>query len=104
MARCTVRLLGRFEVYVDGNAVPADTWRSRRAADLVKVLALAPSQSMHREQVMALLWPELGDEPAGANLRKAVHYARRAMGADEAIRSVGGLLVLWDGESDVDIA
>src|SRR5215475_5039396 len=104
MARCVVRLLGRFEVLVDGRPVPADAWRSRRAADLVKVLALAPSLAMHREEVMSLLWPELAEEPAGANLRKAVHYARRAMGADEAIRSVGGLLVLWDGESDVDIA
>jgi DNA-binding SARP family transcriptional activator len=102
MARCTVRLLGRFEVSADGRVVPVDAWRSRRAADLVKVLALAPSQAMHREQIMALLWPELGEEPAGANLRKAVHYARRAMGSDEAIRSGSGLLSLWDGQAEVD--
>jgi DNA-binding SARP family transcriptional activator len=84
--------------------VPADAWRSRRAADLVKVLALAPSQSMHREQVVALLWPELGEEQGGANLRKAVHYVRRAMGADDAIRTEFGMLTLWDGRADVDAA
>jgi DNA-binding SARP family transcriptional activator len=104
MVRCTVRLLGRFEVRVDDRAVPVDAWRSRRAADLVKVLALEPTQAMHREQVMALLWPDLAEEPAGANLRKAVHYARRAMGADESVRSESGLLTLWDGRADVDAA
>jgi DNA-binding SARP family transcriptional activator len=104
MARCTVRLLGRFEVRVDDRPVPVDAWRNRRAADLVKVLALEPTQAMHREQVMALLWPDLAEEPAGANLRKAVHYARRAMGTDESIRSESGLLTLWDGRAEVDAA
>ncbi|HCT81119.1 MAG TPA: transcriptional activator domain-containing protein [Micromonosporaceae bacterium] len=97
-----IRLLGRFEVHVNGVPVAADSWRSRRAADLVKILALDPSQSVHREQVMDLLWPELSEEAAAANLRKAVHYARRALGAEEAIRSESGLLTLWDGGADVD--
>ena len=102
MTRCTVRLLGGFEVLVDGRVVPSDAWRSRRSADLVKVLALQPSHALHREQMMALLWPELGAEAAAANLRKAVHYARRAMCADEAIRSEAGMLSLWGGQVDVD--
>jgi DNA-binding SARP family transcriptional activator len=102
MRRCTVSLLGGFEVRVDGSPVPVDTWRSRRAADLVKVLALEATHQLHREQVMDLLWPELGTEAAGANLRKAVHYARRAMGAEEAIRSTGGMLSLWGGGVEVD--
>jgi DNA-binding SARP family transcriptional activator len=102
MGRCSVSLLGGFEVRVDGRAVPVDAWRSRRAADLVKLLALEPTHELHREQVMDLLWPELGTDPAGANLRKAVHYARRAMGAEEAIRSTGGMLSLWGGDVDVD--
>jgi DNA-binding SARP family transcriptional activator len=95
-------VLGGFEVVVDGRPVPADAWRSRRAADLVKVLALEPSHTLHREQVMEWLWPELGAEAAGANLRKAVHYARRAMGADDAIRSEAAVLSLWPGQVDID--
>src|SRR2546421_6147101 len=102
MGRCSVSLLGGFEVRVNGRAVPVDAWRSRRAADLVKLLALEPTHELHREQVMDLLWPELGTDSAGANLRKAVHYARRAMGAEEAIRSTGGMLSLWGGDVDVD--
>src|SRR2546421_1125941 len=102
MGRCSVSLLGGFEVRVDGRAVPVDAWRSRRAADLVKLLALEPTHELHREQVMDLLWPELGTDPAGAHLRKAVHYARRALGAEEALRSTGGMLALWGGGGDVD--
>ncbi|HKT03170.1 MAG TPA: BTAD domain-containing putative transcriptional regulator, partial [Rugosimonospora sp.] len=103
MMRCTVRLMGQFEVRVEGVAVATDAWRSRRAADLVKLLALEPAQSMHREQVMALLWPNLAAEPAAANLRKAVHYARRALGDEDAIRSETGMLTLCDGQAEVDL-
>src|SRR5438445_13890953 len=102
MGRCSVSLLGGFEVRVDGRPVPVDAWRSRRAADLVKLLALESTHQLHRERVMDLLWPELGMDPAGANLRKAVHYARRAMGAEDAIRSTGGMLSLWGGDVEVD--
>src|ERR1700716_3992914 len=97
MGRCTVSLLGGFEVRVDGIPVPVDAWRSRRAADLVKLLALEATHQLHREQVMDRLWPELGMEAAGANLRKAIHYARHAMRAEEAIRSRAGMLSLWGG-------
>jgi DNA-binding SARP family transcriptional activator len=74
---CTIELLGRFAVWIDGRRISSDAWRSRRAADLVKLLALTPSHRIPREQVMEALWPGLGPEAAGANLRKAVHYARR---------------------------
>ncbi len=103
MGRCTVLLLGGFEVRVDGNLIHSDAWRNRRAADLVKLLALAPRHEMHRQAVMGLLWPELDVEAAGSNLRKAVHYARRAMKAEEAIHTQGGLLSLWGGDVDVDV-
>jgi DNA-binding SARP family transcriptional activator len=103
MGRCTVSLLGRFEVRVDGNPINSDAWRNRRAADVVKLLALEPRHEMHREVAMDLLWPELDVEAAGSNLRNAVHYARRAMQAEEAIGTKGGLLLLWGGDVEVDV-
>jgi DNA-binding SARP family transcriptional activator len=75
-----ISLLGGFRVTVDGRTVGPDEWRNRRAADVVKLLALAPGHRMHREQLMDALWPSLGLEAGGANLRKAVHFARRALG------------------------
>jgi DNA-binding SARP family transcriptional activator len=78
-----IRLMGAFQVWVDDRVV--ETWPHRRAAELVKLLALADRRRLHREQVMDALWPELEPDAAAANLRKAVHFARRALGAEEAI-------------------
>lgn len=98
-----MRLLGGFLVEVDGHPVQAEAWRHRRGADLVKLLALAPQHKLHRDQVMERLWPELGGEAAGANLRKAVHYARRALGGLEAITTDGDMVALWpEGPLQVD--
>jgi DNA-binding SARP family transcriptional activator len=46
----------------------------------VKLLALAEARTLHREQVIDALWPDLSVEAAGPRLHKAAHYARRALG------------------------
>lgn len=103
-ARCDVRLLGGFEVSTDGGVVSPDSWRSRRAADVVKLLALEKDHQLHREQIMSSLWPDLPPDAAGANLRKAVHYARRALGTESAIWAESGMLALWpEAVVDVDL-
>ncbi|MEU4447472.1 BTAD domain-containing putative transcriptional regulator [Actinosynnema sp. NPDC050801] len=103
-ATCQVRVLGRFSVSVDGRPVPGNVWRNRRAADVVKLLAVEPDHRLHREQVMDRLWPDLPVDAAGANLRKALYYARRALGRADAVRCEGRLLTLWPvGVLDVDL-
>ncbi|MEX2548138.1 MAG: BTAD domain-containing putative transcriptional regulator [Chloroflexota bacterium] len=92
-----IGLLGGFSVVVDGIPVSGDAWRSRRAADVVKLLGMAPGQRMHREQVMEALWPESDPPAAGTNLRKATHFARLAFGDEAAIVNEMGVLVLWRG-------
>jgi DNA-binding SARP family transcriptional activator/tetratricopeptide (TPR) repeat protein len=79
-------LLGGFRAEVGGQAVPEQQWHRRKACSLVKLLALAPGHRLHREQLMDILWPDLPLDAAGANLRKAVYFARQAIGA-EALRS-----------------
>jgi DNA-binding SARP family transcriptional activator len=98
-----IHLLGRFSVAVDGVPITVDAWRSRRAADVVKLLALAPEHRMHRAQVMESLWPESDPEASGTNLRKALHFARAACGDEHAVVNERGVLVLWPGARvDVD--
>ncbi len=80
-----VSLLGGFGVTVDDVAVPAGAWSRRHAASLVKLLALAPGRRLHREQVMDALWPGLPPDAAAPRLHKAAHYARRALGDDDAL-------------------
>src|ERR671910_988303 len=94
MWQLEVRLLGRFEVLVDSQPVPADAWAQRRAADLVKVLALAPAHRMQRDEVLEMLWPQLGVDAAASNLHKAASYARRALGDRGAVVLRGGLVEL----------
>jgi DNA-binding SARP family transcriptional activator len=93
-----IALLGRFAVRVDARPVPDDAWRHKRAAELVKILALADTHRLHSEHVTDLLWPDLGPGAAAGNLRKAVHFARAALGAASAISRHGAMLELCSGE------
>ena len=74
-----VRLLGTFRVSVGSRTIEQDQWRLRKAASLVKLLAIAPTHRLHREHVMDLLWPELGKKAASNNLRRVLHFARRTL-------------------------
>ena len=86
-----VRLLGGFAVRVADRVVPAAVWGQRRAAGIVKLLALEPGYRLHREQLLDQLWPELDPESAANNLRVALHHARR--GLEETGAPAGRFLV-----------
>ena len=81
-----IRLLGGFWVSVGSRTIEEDARRLRKAASLVKLLALSPSHRLHREQVMEALWPDSG-EAASNNLRQAVHAARRTLQPDPELAS-----------------
>jgi DNA-binding SARP family transcriptional activator/tetratricopeptide (TPR) repeat protein len=81
-AKVEIRMLGGFEVLLDGSPVPAAGWPRPQAATLVKLLALAPGRLLHREQLVDRLWPDLTIAEAAPRLHKVAHYARRALGED----------------------
>jgi DNA-binding SARP family transcriptional activator len=99
--RVQIDLLGGFAVRVDGRAVPAAEWRRRQAAALVKLLALAPRRTLHREQVIDALWPDTGIDDAAPRLHKAAHYARRSLGDPRAVVLAGDTVSLFP---DADVA
>ena len=84
LALDTVRiwLLGGFRVSVGSRTISEDRWQRRKAAALVKLLALAPSHEVHREQVMHLLWPHLKGQAAANNLHRNLYVARRNLEPD----------------------
>ena len=84
-----------FEVLVDGERVDDARWPGRRAAELVQLLALADEHRLLRDQVIEALWPHLDADAGGANLRKAAHHARRALGDPEAVTLHRGEVVLF---------
>jgi hypothetical protein len=52
LAELRIELPGGFRVTVGTRLVPEAAWRRRKPAALLKLLALAPGHSLHREQAM----------------------------------------------------
>jgi predicted ATPase/DNA-binding SARP family transcriptional activator len=75
-----IRLLGGFEVTVGDRRVAADAWRLRKAKTLVKLLALAGGHRLHRDALVAVLWPERDAASATNNLHQVLYVARRVLG------------------------
>jgi DNA-binding SARP family transcriptional activator/tetratricopeptide (TPR) repeat protein len=102
-SRLDILLLGGFSVRIGGSELPAERWPSLRAAHLVQLLALQPRHRMSRDLVIDTLWPRLEPDAGAANLRKALHLARQALGRHDAIVQQAGELLLWpDGTLAVD--
>jgi DNA-binding SARP family transcriptional activator len=103
-----IRLLGGFDVQVDGTFVAARVWRLSKARSLVKLLALVEGNSMHRDAVVEALWPDLGAAAATNNLHQAMHSARRALATVDApadvLRLRDGVVALCpDGGLETDL-
>jgi pimeloyl-ACP methyl ester carboxylesterase/DNA-binding SARP family transcriptional activator len=98
-----VSLLGEPTVAVAGSE-PTGFGR-RSAAQLVALLALEPAHRLHRERVMAALWPDAAPEDAANALHKAAHFARRSTGSADAVVLRGEMVSLFPGATvQVDLA
>jgi DNA-binding SARP family transcriptional activator/tetratricopeptide (TPR) repeat protein len=103
--RVAIALMGGFAVSIDGVVVSAEQWRRRRAAALVKLLALAPRAQLHRDRVIDALWPDVGLEVALPRLHKAAHFARHALRVRDAVLIKAETVSLFPGVAlDVDVA
>jgi DNA-binding SARP family transcriptional activator/tetratricopeptide (TPR) repeat protein len=80
-----IELLGRFRVVMRDREIVERDWPSRRARELVALLALADGHRLARDRVIERLWPHLDAAAGAANLRKAAHHARRALGDQDAV-------------------
>ncbi len=92
--RVEIQVLGGFFSSCRWGVSRLACWRRDRAAALVKLLAVTPQHRIHREQVVEIFWPETDSETAGAALRKAVHFARKALGHNDLIATNGDILAL----------
>jgi predicted ATPase/DNA-binding SARP family transcriptional activator/DNA-binding CsgD family transcriptional regulator len=100
-------LLGTFRISVGSRTIDSNQWRLRKAAALVKLLALAPGYRLHREQAMELLWPDSGRKAASTNLRRALHAARRILDSAAGSRYLASenesLVLCPEGQLWVDV-
>ncbi|MFF0338898.1 BTAD domain-containing putative transcriptional regulator [Kribbella sp. NPDC004875] len=88
-----IQLLGGFGIERGGVPVDGQAWRLRKARTLVKMLALAPDQRLHRDLLIEELWPDRPPASAVNNLHQALHVGRRVLAGDDPS---DGLLELRD--------
>ena len=72
-----VRLLGKFEVRVDGERVEIP---SRPAQTLLAYMILHAGTQQRREKLAGMLWPDSTESNARRNLRSALWRLRKALG------------------------
>jgi len=101
-ASARIFLLGRFGVEVQGNAIPASSWRKRRPIEVLAALALAPGHLLHREELIDRLWPDKDLDAGANNLHRALHDLRRVTGVELATLDRGVARLSETAWVDVD--
>lgn len=101
--RLKLRFLGACDIASRRGPVHLE---SSKTTALLAVLALSPGPQA-RARLMGLLWPELGEERASGNLRRAVWDLRRKLGdgGEPPLRASRlELELVHDGAIDLDVA
>lgn len=82
MARLSIRLLGGFQVDVDGN--PITGFKSDKARALLAFLAVEADRPHSRDSLAWLLWPDSPNQVARTNLRSILANLRRVINDSQA--------------------
>jgi DNA-binding SARP family transcriptional activator len=91
-----VGLLGGFRVQRVDLARSVSSWQRRSGKTLTKLLATCPGHTLHREQVVEILWPGADVESGLNSFGKALHAARHALEPELAAGSCSAYLRLTD--------
>ncbi len=78
MAHLSIRMLGPFQVSLDGE--PVSGFASDKVRALLAYLALSPDRPHRREALAGLLWPEFPERSARSSLRNALANLRQVIG------------------------
>ncbi|HEY1643319.1 MAG TPA: BTAD domain-containing putative transcriptional regulator [Streptosporangiaceae bacterium] len=76
--------LGRFGVIRGGQHVPRTAWQSRKARDLLKLLAARRGRAVTRDAAAEALWPGPVTGPLGNRLSVALSTIRKVLDPDRA--------------------
>ena len=71
-ASICLRVLGSFEVVLDGVMIPENAWPRRKTRSLLKVLLTAPGDVFTVDQLIDALLPNANVERAAANIRSRI--------------------------------
>lgn len=102
-----IRVLGTFEVRHGDLGILDGAWPRRKAQALLKLLAVSERHSLHREELLEQLWPELEPSAAANNLHKNLHYVRSALaeqGIEDQLVGLRGQTVELVPDTGIDAA
>ncbi len=89
MRKLSMKLLGQFEVLLDGE--PVDSFAYNKLRALLAYLAVESARPLARAHLAALLWPDVPERLARQNLSQALRMLRGTLGEREP--SVDGAAV-----------
>lgn len=98
-----IQVLGDFEVVVSGRALDRSVWQRLSSERLVKLLAITPGHRLSRETAAETLWPGAAPDLSRASLRKALHFAGRALEGTAVLCVEGGAIALRPDRFDLDL-
>ncbi|HEX6048748.1 MAG TPA: BTAD domain-containing putative transcriptional regulator [Gemmatimonadaceae bacterium] len=94
--------LGRVRLATDGGADSTPPGAQPKRVALLAYLALETAAGpVRRDALLALFWPELGEDEARRALRQGLHHLRRVVG-ENVIVAAGDELTLNDGTFQCD--
>lgn len=85
--------LGRVRLSSDGSDSAATGAQPKRIVLLAYLALETTAAPVRRDALLALFWPELGDEEARRALRQGLHHLRRVVGDDVIVASGDELLL-----------
>ena len=97
-----VLTFGRFELSAHGRDLPIDRWHRRHALTLLKILVTHRHEALHREYLIACLWPDADERRGRERLKVTTHFLReqlRASGVGGDAVKVSGPAYALDCES-----
>ncbi len=80
-----IQLLAGFSITIGERQISASQFRLRKSRNLIKLLALAPTHRLQRDQLLELLWPDQDPQTAANNFYQVIFVARQILepsGAD----------------------
>ncbi|MCL2046535.1 MAG: hypothetical protein FWG88_09145 [Oscillospiraceae bacterium] len=88
-----VKLLGSFTFDLDGEQKSADVFKTRKIAGIFKYIVSKSEQSLSREKLASIFWPDSQEKAAANSLRVALFELRKSMAAlDMAFDSSNALI------------
>ncbi|NNJ11718.1 tetratricopeptide repeat protein [Chloroflexales bacterium ZM16-3] len=74
-----VQTLGAFQVWRGAQEIDARAWQRDKARQLFQLLVTRRGRWLQREEIVDLLWPQLGREAAGRDFKVALNALNKAL-------------------------